>query len=138
MIAFISWVFIRSDLKSARFLTETERDFAGRVIRFFFQYRKSALNRVRLLVSSTVQRLNTFQDIRCNPTSELETKVDFSETQIEVLCSKEFKGTLDETPEVEVFEWSEVRRGILEPQVWMIGLGNMMAVIGLNSVTYFL
>ncbi|KAG0143674.1 hypothetical protein CROQUDRAFT_672820 [Cronartium quercuum f. sp. fusiforme G11] len=41
-------------------------------------------------------------------------------------------------PAVEAFEFYEVKRGLLEPQAWIIGLASMFLFIGLYSFSFFL
>lgn len=85
-----------------------------------------------------MKRLKVYEEFQSDQTSTLDKLADLGEKHIEVLDSNKIEGTPGDIPEVEPFEWSEFRRGVLEPQVWIIGIGNMMAVIGLNSFSFFL
>lgn len=78
------------------------------------------------------------QDDVVDEVSDLEEKSGYIEKQIEVLGSNELELTPEATTEVEAFEWSEFRRGIFEPQVWICGLASMTSVVGLNSLSFFL
>ncbi|KAH9813292.1 major facilitator superfamily domain-containing protein [Melampsora americana] len=114
LIAFFGWWYISSSLQSASYLSDDERDFA--------------VNRLR--VSKTSSMIDLSEGVK-----EKEKKV-FEELSSEE--SSHLQTDLENDSQLEKFEWSEVFRAFLDPQVWLMGLAGTSIAIPLMSLGFYL
>ncbi|KAI0824785.1 MFS general substrate transporter [Trametes gibbosa] len=120
MIALTSTFFLPADIKSAKFFTEEEREFALRRLRTSLGVALTAP------LSEPSQRITTAEAV--DPAEkENETKIEVQDTQALVVNQED-----------EQFEWREVLRGVKDPQVWMTAVSYMGIIISLYSFSLFL
>ncbi|OCH90976.1 MFS general substrate transporter [Obba rivulosa] len=115
LIAIISMMLLPADIISAKFLTEEEKVFAER----------------RLRIVNAV--MPTQDSVEYQPTEDSE-----PEKGEEVKVETRHPEGLQLNQEDEKFEWSEVVRGILEPQVWMTAISYLGIIVSLYSFSLFL
>ncbi|KAI1789554.1 MFS general substrate transporter [Ganoderma leucocontextum] len=117
IIALTSMLFLPADIRSAKFFTDEEREFALKRLRTPFG------------VTSTGPLSGPSQPVvneNADPEKPSETKMDVHTP-----------GTAVHT-EDERFEWGEVLRGIKDPQVWMTAVAYMGIIVSLYSFSLFL
>ncbi|KAH9918200.1 MFS general substrate transporter [Epithele typhae] len=122
IIACVSTTFLPADIQSAKFLTEEERTFAVRRLRISHGVTTSAP------LSEPAQRITGA------PTSEKDLEK-ATETRVE---SPSAEPAVVVESEDEKFEWGEVVRGLLEPQVWMTAVSYLGIIVSLYSFSLFL
>ncbi|KAK7455305.1 hypothetical protein VKT23_011178 [Stygiomarasmius scandens] len=115
IFAIVAAIILPASIASASFLTKEEKEFA--------------LHRVRIDAGTTVTT-TTHSD--CVPPSSAEktedSKIERTEASQLVIINWED----------EVFEWREVRRGLLDAQTWLTGIAYFAFVVSLYSYSLFL
>ncbi|KAH9809068.1 major facilitator superfamily domain-containing protein [Melampsora americana] len=112
LVAFCGWYFLCSDVGTASFLDEDEQMFA--------------VNRLREPCS--MSRLSP----QLNPRADEKDSLNASDLSLPCVVEQ---GAYH-VPEP--FEWAEVKRGFLEPQVWLIGIAIICMTIPMLSLGFFL
>ncbi|KAF8591497.1 MFS general substrate transporter [Ramaria rubella] len=115
LTACIAAIFLPESVKSAKFLTEEEREFALR----------------RLRVSNYITSRTAVKAVRSPTADSAELKEETE--QVENMASD---AQLSE--EEEVFEWGEVRRGLMDIQTWLTGAAYAAFIVSLYSYSLFL
>ncbi|EMD40831.1 hypothetical protein CERSUDRAFT_111415 [Gelatoporia subvermispora B] len=119
LIAMIAMIMLPADIASANFLTQQEKTLAE--------------HRLRIVDTSTrvAQARGSFTSHPTEASSEVEKGED---VKIETRAPE--GAQMNQTDEV--FEWSEVIRGVLEPQVWMSAVSYLGIIVSLYSFSLFL
>ncbi|EGG04492.1 uncharacterized protein MELLADRAFT_88829 [Melampsora larici-populina 98AG31] len=114
LIAFFGWWYICSSVQSASYLNDEEKDFA--------------VNRLRVprytgVISPSEgvkgKEKEVFEDI---PSQE----------------ATHASSDLEHDSQLEKFEWPEVFRAVLDPQVWLMGLAGAAVALPLTSLGFYL
>ncbi|TBU32911.1 MFS general substrate transporter [Dichomitus squalens] len=116
IIALTSMLFLPADIKSAKFFTDEEREFAMNRLLTSFGVTTTAP------LSEPSQRIiGASGDLAKATQSKLEVHM------VEAIVAED-----------ESFEWGEVLRGVKDPQVWMTALAYMGIIVSLYSFSLFL
>lgn len=107
-VAAVVWFFLSSSLETATYLNPIEREFA--VMR--------------------LRRLEERLDYKLKSTG--------NEREDETVKTEPYLDPVQQSPQAEEFEWSEVRRAFSDPQVWLIGLSDISFSIPLAGLSFFL
>lgn len=118
LIGIIAWLLLPPDINSAKFLTPEEREFALRR----FRASNSAVSRVAVSEASQSIRTDEKGDAR----------------QVDRVASPSSNNAYVVNQEDEQFEWREIRRGLLDIQVWLTGVSYLGLIVSLYSYSLFL
>ncbi|KAK7470670.1 hypothetical protein VKT23_002092 [Stygiomarasmius scandens] len=117
IVGVIAAVFLPASIATASFLTEEEKEFA--------------LRRMRADAATTVTAARTDRSDRDSPS--LNEKAE--DSKIERTTSPQ---PVIINSEDEVFEWREVRRGLVDVQTWLTGMAYFAFIVSLYSYSLFL